>query len=141
WFQGAEVLDVLEGVGRAIGSRPRSGSTRALNCRLGIDAHTRGLGRHGMQWKTSAKSAASAKSLSAAPQTSCGAMVTIGCPTLRMASKTSRGVPHSELMKMAVTLTAIATIAQIGWMNPVAAIGIPIPLKRKARVTFWTILR
>ena len=41
---------------------------------------------------------------------------------------------------MAVTLTAIATIAQTGWIRPVAASGIPIPLKRNASVTFWTIL-
>ncbi len=37
-----------------------------------------------------------------------------GRPTLRIASKKSRGRPHNELQKMAVTLTAIATIAQTG---------------------------
>ena len=40
-----------------------------------------------------------------------GAAFTSGRPTLRIASKKSCGLPHSELMKIAVTLTAIATIA------------------------------
>jgi hypothetical protein len=41
-----------------------------------------------------------------------------GRPTLRIASKKSRGLPHSELTKIAVTLTAIATIAQTEWIRP-----------------------
>ncbi len=35
-------------------------------------------------------------------------------PTLRTASKNRRGRPRSELKKIAVTLIAIAAIAQIG---------------------------
>ena len=52
----------------------------------------------------------------------------------------SDGRPHSELMKIAVALTAIATIAQTGWTSPVAASGMPTPLKQKASATFCTIL-
>jgi|GEM_PF-4596893 len=37
-----------------------------------------------------------------------------GLPTLRMALKKSDGRPHSELMKMVVTLRAIAIMAQTG---------------------------
>ena len=43
----------------------------------------------------------------------CGASPT-GRPTLRIASMNSRGRPHNELKKIAVTLTAIATIAHTG---------------------------
>ena len=50
-----------------------------------------------------------------------------------MASKNSDGRPHSELRKMAVTLIAIAAMAQIGWMNPVAANGMPMPLNMTAK--------
>jgi hypothetical protein len=58
-----------------------------------------------------------------------------------MASKKSLGLPRRELKKMAVTLTAMAAIAQIGWIRPVAASGTPTPLKRMASVTFCSILR
>jgi hypothetical protein len=64
-----------------------------------------------------------------------------GWPTLRMASMNKDGRPHSELQKIAVTLTAIATIAQTGWTSPVAASGMPMPLRQKASSTFCTILR
>src|SRR2546430_1187608 len=50
------------------------------------------------------------------PHATCGAALPTGCPTLRIASKKSRGLPHSELMKIAVTLTAIATIADTGFV-------------------------
>src|SRR5262249_839921 len=53
----------------------------------------------------------------------CGTVAVMGRPTLRIASKKRRGLPHSELMKIAVTLTAIATIAHTGWIRPVAARG------------------
>jgi hypothetical protein len=42
------------------------------------------------------------------------AAVPTGRPTLSTASKNNRGRPHSELKKSAVTLTAIATMAQTG---------------------------
>lgn len=41
-------------------------------------------------------------------------VVAATCPTLGTASKNSLGRPQSELKKIAVTLTAIATIAQTG---------------------------
>jgi hypothetical protein len=41
------------------------------------------------------------------------------------------------LKKITVPLTAIAIIVHIG---PVAATGTPMPLKRNASVTFWSIL-
>jgi hypothetical protein len=44
------------------------------------------------------------------------------------------GLPHRELQKIALTVTAIATIAQTGWTNPVAASGMPMPLKAKATI-------
>src|SRR5690349_348778 len=50
----------------------------------------------------------------------------------------SEGRPQSELMKIAVTLTAIASIAQIGSRRPVAAAGRPMPLKQRARRMFCT---
>jgi hypothetical protein len=47
-------------------------------------------------------------------QAGCGALSAGARPTLRMALTNSNGRPHSELKKIAVTLTAIATIAQTG---------------------------
>lgn len=61
----------------------------------------------------------------------CGA-----CPTVLMASKKYVPRPHKELIKMDVTLVAMATIPQIGWTNPVAAAGIPMPLNKNARDIF-----
>ncbi len=69
------------------------------------------------------------------------AVATSWRPTLSTASMNNDGRPHRELMKIAVTLTAIASIAQIGSTSPVAATGMPIPLNAKARKMFWTILR
>jgi hypothetical protein len=54
-------------------------------------------------------------------QATCGALSAGARPTLRIALINSDGRPHSELTKIAVTLTAIATIAQTGWRCPVAA--------------------
>lgn len=67
--------------------------------------------------------------------------VTGDCPTLLIASNKSEGRPHREFMKISVTLTAIATIAHTGYTKPVAAAGIPMPLKRKAIATFCCVFR
>lgn len=47
-------------------------------------------------------------------QAACTGAGTTGRPTLRIASKKRRGLPYKELKKIAVTLTAIATIAHTG---------------------------
>ena len=62
-------------------------------------------------------------------------------PTLTTASKNSEARPHRALTKMLVTLAAIATIAQTGYTSPLAAAGMPRPLKRKARKTFCLVFR
>jgi len=46
-----------------------------------------------------------------------------------------------ELMKMVVTDSAIATIAHTGYTSPVVAKGMPTPLNRNARATFWRVRR
>src|SRR6266849_4898428 len=62
-------------------------------------------------------------------------------PTLSTASKKRDGRPQRALTKMLVTLAAIAAIAQTGYTSPVAAAGMPRPLKRNARTTFCLVLR
>ena len=58
-------------------------------------------------------------------------------PTLPIAANSRLGWrPPMELMKMAVTEAAIAAIAPTGCTSPVAARGMPMPLKVNAIPTF-----